>query len=148
LVVVGSEVPAVTRVDQRGTVVNLRSGEPTLLYFYPKDGTPGCTKEACAIRDAWKQYQLVQLRVIGVSADTDDAHRAFSDEHTLPFSLIADPTHTWSRAMGVSEFNGKDERVSFLIDKNNRIVKTYPNVDPAVHADEVLRDAKALGLTP
>ena len=145
---VGTEVPALTRVDQRGKVVVLRAGVPTLLYFYPKDGTPGCTKEACAIRDAWNEYLMIELRVIGVSVDSEAQHRAFADEHVLPFSLISDPTHTWSDALGVGTFKGDlDERVSFLIDAQNRIVKVYENVDPGVHAREVLADARALGLT-
>jgi thioredoxin-dependent peroxiredoxin len=144
----GTEVPALARVDQRGQTVVLRAGVPTLLYFYPKNGTPGCTKEACAIRDAWNEYRLVQLRVIGVSVDSEESHRAFADEHGLPFSLISDPTHTWSNAFGVGTFKGGlDERVSFLIDAKNRIVKVYENVDPGVHASEVLDDARALGLT-
>jgi peroxiredoxin Q/BCP len=148
LLPVGSTVPALTRVDQRRQVVSLRANVPTLLYFYPKDGTPGCTKEACAIRDAWNQYRFMSLRVIGVSADSDDRHRAFADEHALPFSLIADPEHAWSNAFGVGALNGMDERVSFLIDGQNRIVKVYENVDPGVHAKEVLADAQALGLQP
>jgi peroxiredoxin Q/BCP len=142
----GTAVPALTRVDQRGQIVSLRAEVPTLLYFYPKDGTPGCTKEACAIRDAWNNYRFLSLRVIGVSADSDKRHRAFADEHGLPFSLIADPEHAWSNAFGVGTFHGLDERVSFLIDANDRVVKVYENVDPGVHADEVLRDAQALGL--
>ena len=147
LLPVGADVPALTRVDQRGQVVNLRASTPTLLYFYPKNGTPGCTKEACAIRDAWNNYRLLNLRVIGVSADSDESHRKFSDEHTLPFPLIADPEHAWSDAFGVGQFHGGlDERVSFLIDANDTIVKVYENVDPGVHAEEVLRDAEALGL--
>lgn len=145
---VGTEVPALSRVDHRGMVVNLRAGTPTLLYFYPKDGSPGCTKEACAIRDAWDEYRLVQLRVIGVSTDSEERHRAFADQHGLPFSLISDPAHAWSEAFGVGTFQGMDERVSFLIDSSDRIVKVYEDVDPAVHASEVLQDAKALGLTP
>ena len=146
---VGTEVPPLTRVDHRGQVVVLRAGVPTLLYFYPKDGTPGCTKEACAIRDAWNQYRMIDLRVIGVSVDSEEQHRAFADEHVLPFSLISDPSHAWSDAFGVGTFKGGlDERVSFLIDSKNRIVKVYENVDPGVHAQEVLADAKALGLTP
>jgi peroxiredoxin Q/BCP len=147
LLPVGAEVPALTRVDQRRQVVNLRAGTPTLLYFYPKDGTPGCTQEACALRDKWNDYRVWNIRVIGVSVDTDDEHRAFSEEHKLPFSLIADPEHVWSDALGVGQFQGGlDERVSFLIDADNRIVKVYENVDPGIHADEVLRDAQALGL--
>ena len=144
----GTEVPALTRVDHRGQVVVLRAGVPTLLYFYPKSGTPGCTKEACAIRDAWNEYRLIDLRVIGVSVDSDAVHRSFADEHVLPFSLVSDPSHTWSDAFGVGTFKGGlDERVSFLIDAQNRIVKVYENVDPGVHAREVLADARALGLT-
>jgi thioredoxin-dependent peroxiredoxin len=145
---VGTQVPPLSRVDQRGQVVALRAGTPTLLYFFPKAGTPGCTKEACAIRDAWDDYQLSKLRVIGVSIDTDAEHRAFAKEHALPFSLVSDPSHAWSEAFGVGTFNGLDDRVSFLIDANDRIVKSYENVDPGVHAQEVLRDAKALGLVP
>jgi peroxiredoxin Q/BCP len=128
-------------------VVTLRSGEPTLLYFYPQDGTPGCTAEACAIRDAWQQYQLTGLRVIGVSADSEQSHRQFAEEHALPFSLIADPQHAWSEAFGVDSFEGRDDRVSFLIDRDGRIVKVYERVDPGVHAAEVLQGAKALGLS-
>lgn len=146
LLPVGTQVPALTRIDQRGEVIALRAGVPTLLYFYPQDGTPGCTKEACAIRDAWDDYLLSRIRVIGVSFDDDATHRAFAEEHGLPFSLIADPTHAWSDAFGVGTFDDRDERVSFLIDKDDRIVKTYVDVDPGVHAQEVLRDAKALGL--
>lgn len=143
---VGTQVPELSRVDHRGQAVILRAGVPTLLYFYPKDGSPGCTKEACAIRDAWDQYRLVQLRVIGVSTDSEERHRAFAEINALPFSLISDPSHAWSDAFGVSTFDGHDDRVSFLIDANDRIVKVYENVDPAVHAQEVLRDAEALGL--
>ena len=145
---VGTQVPALSRVDQRGQVVALRAGTPTLLYFFPKAGTPGCTQEACAIRDAWDDYQLSKLRVVGVSIDTDEEHRVFTKAHGLPFSLVSDPSHAWSDAFGVGTFNGLDERVSFLIDTNDRIVKSYVDVDPGVHAQEVLRDAKALGLIP
>ena len=146
LLPVGSMVPALSRVDHRGQVVDLQAQVPTLVYFYPRDGTPGCTKEACTIRDAWESYQLTGLRVIGVSADTEEEHRAFANEHGLPFSLIADPAHAWSDAFGVGTLNGKDARVSFLIDAGGHIVKVYENVDPGVHAAEVLQDTKALGL--
>ncbi len=146
LLPVGSEVPALVRVDHRGKVVSLRSDSPTLLYFYPRNGTPGCTKEACALRDAWDSYTLAGLRVIGVSTDNEASHRAFAEEHGLPFSLIADPQRAWAESLGVGKFGNYDERVSFLIDGKSRVVKTYDDVDPGVHAEEVLRDAKALGL--
>jgi peroxiredoxin Q/BCP len=144
----GAEVPALVRVDQNGQVVSLRGGPATLLYFYPKDGTPGCTKEACAFRDAWTKYQNADLRVIGVSIDSEENHREFAKEHELPFPLIADPEHTWSDAFGVGRFLGTaDERVSFLIDKQGKVAKVYQDVDPGVHADQVLDDAKSLGLS-
>lgn len=150
LLPVGTEVPSLVRVDHRGEVFSLRGvDQPTLLYFYPKDGTPGCTKEACAFRDSWTKYQAAKVRVVGVSIDSEESHREFAKEHELPFPLIADPEHTWSDAFGVGRFLGTaDERVSFLIDANGRVAKVYEDVDPGVHANQVLADAKALGLTP
>jgi len=147
---VGSEVPALVRVDHRGKVVSLRSTEPSLVYFYPKDGTPGCTKEACAFRDAWQRYSAAGVRVIGVSSDSEADHRKFADEHALPFSLIADPEHVWSDAFGVGAVSfampNADDRVSFLIDSTGHVAKVYEDVDPGVHADQVLADAKSLKL--
>jgi peroxiredoxin Q/BCP len=148
LLAVGSEVPNLVRVDQNGTVINLRGGPPTLIYFYPKDGTPGCTKEACGFRDVWAKYAGSGLRVLGVSIDTDERHREFAKEHELPFSLIADPEHVWSDAFGVGRFLGTvDERVSFLVDSGGLIRKVYADVDPGVHAAQVLDDARALGVS-
>ncbi|MET0341258.1 MAG: peroxiredoxin [Polyangiales bacterium] len=148
LLPVGSEVPALVRVDHRGETVSLRGGPPTLLYFYPKDGTPGCTKEACAFRDSWERYSEAGVRVIGVSTDDEAHHRAFAEEHDLPFSLIADPERAWSDALGVGKFFGdKNERVSFLIDDKGKIARVYADVDPGVHAEEVLKDAQQLRLS-
>lgn len=149
LIAVGSEAPALARVDQRGQAVALRADKPSLVYFYPKDGTPGCTKEACAFRDSWQRYESAGVRVIGVSSDSEADHRKFAQEHSLQFSLIADPEHTWSDAFGVPRhalMGNLDARVSFLIDKANKVAKVYQDVDPGVHADQVLGDAKALGL--
>ena len=146
---VGSQVPALSRVDHRGKVVTLR-GEPAVVYFYPKDGTPGCTKEACAFRDTWQRYMTAGIRVIGVSTDTEAEHRKFAEEHELPFPLIADPEHAWSDAFGVGRHSlarSRDARVSFLIDGEGKVIKAYLDVDPGTHADQVLTDAKAAGLT-
>jgi len=150
LLPVGAEAPALVRVDHRGQVVALRADQVTLVYFYPKDGTPGCTKEACAFRDTWQRYEAASVRVIGVSTDSEAEHRKFAEEHSLQFSLIADPEHAWSDAFGVprTSLGDRDARVSFLIDKAHKVVKVYPDVDPGVHADQVLADAKSLGLTP
>jgi peroxiredoxin Q/BCP len=150
LLAAGSQAPALVRVDHKGAVVALRADEPSLVYFYPKDGTPGCTKEACAFRDSWQRYQSAGLRVIGVSSDTEAEHRKFAEEHSLPFSLIADPEHAWSDAFGVPRHalsGNRDARVSFLIDKDHKVAKVYQDVDPGVHADQVIADAKALGLS-
>jgi peroxiredoxin Q/BCP len=147
LLATGSSAPALTATDHRGESVSLTAGTPTLVYFYPKDGTPGCTKEACALRDAWESYQKAALRVVGVSSDSNESHRKFAEEHGLPFALIADTDNAWAKAFGVGSFAGMDARVSFLIDANNKVVKVYEDVDPGVHAAEVLKDAQALGLT-
>jgi peroxiredoxin Q/BCP len=150
LLAVGSEVPPLVRTDHLGKPVSLRSEQPTLVYFYPKDGTPGCTKEACAFRDVWQRYSGAGVRAIGVSADSEQKHREFAQEHQLPFSLIADPEHVWSDAFGVGPVSwalpGADARVSFLIDTKGRVAKVYEDVDPGVHAEQVLQDAKTLGL--
>jgi len=140
----GSMVPDLKSPDQTGKVVALRDGVVSVVYFYPRDGTPGCTKEACAFRDVWDRYEAAQVRVIGVSADSDAKHRVFAGEHGLKFSLIADPGHVWSLAFGVKTMAGMDERVSFLVDTQGRIAKVYDDVDPGVHATEVLEDAAAL----
>ncbi|HTU59278.1 MAG TPA: peroxiredoxin [Polyangiales bacterium] len=150
LLAVGSEAPALVRVDHSGKVVSLRADTPSLVYFYPKDGTPGCTKEACAFRDSWQRYEQAGLRVIGVSTDSEQEHREFAKEHDLQFPLIADPEHAWSDAFGVPRHalaGDRDARVSFLIDKGNKVAKVYDDVDPGVHADQVLQDAKSLGMT-
>lgn len=146
LLPVGSPAPALTAEDHQGERVSIRAAQPTLVYFYPKDGTPGCTKEACALRDAWAEYEKANLRVIGVSSDDNESHRRFAKEHGLPFSLIADEEHVWSRAFGVKTFAGLDSRVSFLIDAQDKVVKVYEDVDPGVHAREVLDDARKLGI--
>jgi peroxiredoxin Q/BCP len=143
----GASAPALTANDHRGQAVSLTASTPTLVYFYPKDGTPGCTKEACALRDAWERYQKAALRVVGVSSDSNESHQKFAAEHGLPFSLIADADNAWAKAFGVGSFAGMDSRVSFLIDAHNKVVKVYEDVDPGVHADQVLKDAQALGLT-
>lgn len=144
----GDAAPSLSADDHAGKHVELASlGAPSLVYFYPKDNTPGCTKEACALRDAWQRYLDAGVVVIGVSADTPESHREFAEEHGLPFSLVSDTSHAWSKAFGVKTMAGMARRQSFLMDANGKVVKVYADVDPGVHADEVLKDAKALGLT-
>ena len=144
----GSACPSLRTNDYRGQPVVLPGEGPVLVYFYPKDGTPGCTREACAFRDAWARYDRAGLRLVGVSADTDAEHRAFAEEHELPFPLVADPEHAWADAFGVGRTLGMDRRVSFLVGGDGRVAKTYDDVDPGVHADQVLSDAVLLGVIP
>src|SRR6202000_3092490 len=116
----GDQAPMFTASTSGGAQISLSDykGKNVILYFYPKDDTPGCTKEACAFRDVWDKYKHAGIRVIGVSIDREDSHRKFAESYKLPFPLIADPQHVWSDAFGVGRFLGSaDERVSFLIDK-------------------------------
>ncbi len=142
----GAPAPALKQVAHDGTTVDLQAlgGQPTLIYFYPKDGTPGCTAEACAFRDVWERFIQAGVRVVGVSSDDDQSHREFAEEHTLPFPLIADEELVWARAFGVDTTLGMINRDSFLIGPEGTIARVYQGVDPGVHADEVLRDAAAL----
>ena len=138
----GASAPSVQGVDQNGAPVTLAAerGHPVVVYFYPKDGTPGCTKEACAFRDVWGKYQAAGVRVLGVSEDDQASHKKFADEHRLPFSLVADDG-SWARSFGVSTTLGMPSRVTFLIDAEGKVAHVYPDVDPGVHAERVLGDA-------
>lgn len=146
LLPVGSTVPDLTDKDHAGHEVKLREPVPTLVYFYPRAGTPGCTKEACAFRDAWTRYEQAGLRVVGVSGDDEEDQVEFAKAHDIPFSFVSDEDHVWSSAFGVGSFIGMDSRVSFLADAQGRIVHVYNDVDPGVHAKQVLDDAKSAGL--
>ncbi len=119
------------------------SPQLTVVYFYPKDATPGCTKEACAFRDVWSEYERQNVRVIGVSNDDVDSHRSFATEHRLPFPLVADADGEWARTFGVPQFAGFYSRVSFLVGQDGRVLRTYRDVDPGLHAREILQDAAA-----
>jgi thioredoxin-dependent peroxiredoxin len=145
LLPVGSQVPDVSAPDQSGTVQSLAAerGHPVVVYFYPKDGTPGCTTEACAFRDAWDRYKTAGVEVFGVSADDVKSKEQFAKEERLPFPVLADPERKWSTAFGVSTSLGMMSRVSFLIGPDGKVAKVYANVDPGVHATEVLADIAA-----
>ncbi|NVB37832.1 peroxiredoxin [Pseudenhygromyxa sp. WMMC2535] len=138
----GDLAPALSATAHDGTAIDLRAlGKPTVIYFYPRDNTPGCTTEACAFRDVWAKYQAAGVLVVGVSTDDDASHRAFAEEHELPFPLIADTDESWAKAFGVPVKAGYTKRVSFLLDAEGKIIEVYPDVDPGVHAEEVLAAA-------
>lgn len=141
----GSSVPALRAMDHLDHPVDLgaEQGHVLVLFFYPKDGTPGCTKEACSFRDVWSRYEAAQVRVIGVSSDDAASHKQFAQEHQLPFSLVSDTSGEWARAFGVTSTFGMYSRVTFVIGSDGKVSKVYPNVDPGVHAERVLTEIQA-----
>jgi len=150
---VGERAPEFTLPDQDGQERSLADyrGGFVLLYFYPKDGTPGCTAQACAIRDRFSDFAARGAAVLGVSVDSAASHRKFADKHKLPFTLLSDEEKTVVRRYGVwrkKKFMGKEfdgiVRTSFLIDPEGKIAKVYERVKPATHAEEVLADIEAL----
>lgn len=137
--------PAFSLPDQDGKVHNLEDykGQTILLYFYPKDDTPGCTKEACTIADMYKEFENMGVKVFGVSADSTESHKAFAEKYNLPFTLLSDPTYETIKAYGAYKEDGSDihtARISYLISPQGTIAKSYPDVDPAGHAMEILKD--------
>jgi peroxiredoxin Q/BCP len=120
-------------------------GQKTVLYFYPQDDTPGCTKEACAFRDRMDDYAEADIRVYGVSLDSPESHREFRAKYSLNFPLLTDEGGRASEALGVLRENRRSaNRVTFLLDPDGRISRVYPEVSPETHADEILQDAATL----
>jgi peroxiredoxin Q/BCP len=142
----GAIAPEVAGTDRSGHDVRLSAlrGHPAVVYFYPKDGSPTCTREACAFRDVWAQYEEAGLRVIGVSRDSAESHASFLRDEKLPFALASDPSGEVATRYGVRKLLWGDERVTFLIDRSGRIAHVWPSVDPGVHAHEVMDAARAL----
>jgi thioredoxin-dependent peroxiredoxin len=143
----GKPAPDFTLSSDTGEEVSLSSlqGKPVVLYFYPKDDTPGCTRQACDIRDGWAAFQRAGAVVLGISPDQEASHARFKAKYDLPFALLADPDHAVSEAYEVwkpKSFAGKKymgvERSTFVIDADGTIVKAMRKVDPKTHADDVL----------
>ena len=151
LLPVGSPAPDVTGEDAAGNVVKLsdQRGKLSVVYFYPKDNTPGCTTQACAFRDAWDRLNEAGIVVFGVSRDSAESHREFRKDHKLPFPLVADESGDVMKAYGVpSKFVVMTARVTFLVDGDGKIAHVWPNVDPAVDAKNVLDAAAAMKGAP
>ncbi|PRP99008.1 putative peroxiredoxin bcp [Enhygromyxa salina] len=141
----GVQAPKLEATAHDGTELTLGSlAKPAVVYFYPADDTPGCTKEACAFRDIWSEYEAAGVMVIGVSTQDNESHREFAEKHEIPFPLVADTDKRWATAFGVKLRGGYAARVSFLLDRDGKVVEVYPGVDPGVHAREVLDDAAKL----
>jgi len=149
----GQPAPDFTLPDQDGTPVQLSAlvGQPVVLYFYPRDATPGCTTEACDFRDATPDYQSLGVRVLGVSHDTVASHRKFADKHGLPFILLADPEREVIQAYGVwkeKTLYGKKsmgvERTTVVIDAGGVVRRVFPRVRVAGHVGKVLEVVRGL----
>jgi peroxiredoxin Q/BCP len=150
---IGAKAPQFNLPDQDGQMHDLKKylGEWILIYFYPKDDTPGCTTEACSVRDNLPKLDKLKLRVFGISTDSVKSHRKFADKFELPFTLLSDEAkevvkkyYVWQK----KKFMGKEYmgtmRTSFLIDPKGTIVKIYENVKPDKHVQEVMTDLKNL----
>lgn len=139
--------PDFTLVSDAGEEVTLSSlrGTPVVLYFYPRDDTPGCTTQACGIRDAWGAFERAGAVVLGVSPDSEASHAAFREKYDLPFTLLADPDHAAAEAYGTWVERTRDgktsmgmERSTFVIDAAGNVAKIFRRVKPDEHADQVL----------
>lgn len=150
---VGQQAPHITLPDQDGVVRNLADyqGQWLLLYFYPKDNTTGCTKQACMLRDDFMGFKKLRVQVVGVSVDSVKSHKKFADEYKLPFTLLSDEQKEAVNKYGVwqekSMYGRKymgTLRTSFLINPKGIIEKIYEKVVPAEHSKQVLEDLKNL----
>ena len=142
-----SVAPDFAAKDANGELVRLKDlrGQKVVLYFYPRDDTPGCTKEACSFRDAFAQFKRRNIRILGVSVDSEASHSKFTAKYKLPFTLIADRDHAIADAYGVygeKKFMGRTymgvKRITYLIDEKGKIKKVFEKVKPEEHAQEVL----------
>jgi thioredoxin-dependent peroxiredoxin len=143
----GKPAPDFTLRSESGESVTLSDlrGRDVILYFYPKDDTPGCTAQACGIRDAWAEFQAAGAVVLGVSPDGEASHAKFREKYDLPFTLLADTDHAIADAYGVwgeKSYAGKTymgvDRSTFVIDADGNVTKVFRKVKPAEHADQVL----------
>jgi peroxiredoxin Q/BCP len=143
----GTAAPDFNAKNTKGETVRLKDfrGRKVVLYFYPKDDTPGCTKEACSFRDAFSDFKKRGIEVLGVSVDSEVSHQKFTAKYKLPFMLLADQDHSIADAYGVygeKKFMGRTymgvKRMTFLIDEKGKIKKVFEKVKPEQHASEVL----------
>jgi peroxiredoxin Q/BCP len=144
---VGQPAPDFTTTDHEGKPLHLADlkGHPVVVYFYPKDETPGCTHEACSFRDAWNDLQKKGVVVIGISTDSADSHKAFAKNHNLPFTLVSDPNGEIAAKYGVpmDKAAGYIQRQSFVVGADGTLKKIYRKVDVKVHAQEIAQDTSS-----
>jgi peroxiredoxin Q/BCP len=143
----GGRAPAFSLKDDQGRTVKLSGfkGKKVVLYFYPRDNTPGCTKEACSFRDVYDEILAKGAVIAGISTDSAESHRKFRERHDLPFYLLADEDHKTAEAYGVwaeKKLYGKTYfgivRSTFIIDEKGVVLKAFPKVKPENHGREIL----------
>ena len=143
----GEKAPDCTLPDKDGNPVSLAAfrGKKVVVYFYPKDNTPGCTRQACAFRDAYEGFRSADVAVIGISKDSEGSHQKFAEKFDLPFLLVSDPERTAIEAFGVwqeKKLYGKVSmgvvRATFIIDESGVIEKVFPRAKPDTNAAEIL----------
>lgn len=144
MVAEGTPAPDFELEADDGSTVKLSAlrGQPVVLFFYPKDETPGCTAQACGIRDVWDRFEG-RAHVFGISIDDAEAHRAFRANHALPFPLLVDPGHEVADAYGIARRDSERygeiyQRQTVIVDAEGMVAKTMETVDPATHADDAL----------
>ncbi len=142
---VGDAAPDISAPASDGSVVSLRklAGHPVVLFFYPKDGTSGCTAEACSLRDHYQDIQAAGATVLGVSTQDAGSHQKFAADNKLPFPLLTDDG-SLAKAFGVGHLGPFDQRVTFLLDKQGRVARVWDEVDTKNHGSEVLSAVRAL----
>jgi peroxiredoxin Q/BCP len=150
---VGAKAPAFGLKDAKGDTVKLSDfkGQKVVLYFYPKDDTPGCTKEACGFRDEFAQLKKRSVVVLGISTDSQKAHQKFTDKYLLPFTLLSDPEHEVIEKYGAwveKSLYGRKymgiARITYIIDEAGKIAHAFPKVKPDSHAAEVIAAIDAM----
>lgn len=155
MIAVGELAPDFSLMDEAEIICQLSDyrGHPVVLYFYPKDDTPGCTKEACGFRDDYRDYEQAEVTILGISPDSPKSHSKFKAKYRLPFTLLSDPGHkiceifgTWGR----KKFMGREYdgvlRTTYLIGIDGRVLHVYENVKPAEHSAEILADLGKAGV--
>lgn len=150
LLAVGMLAPDFVGITDEGKQIRLSDfrGKYVVLYFYPKDDTPGCTKQACNIRDNMSKLASNDIVVLGVSTDTVESHKKFKSKYNLNFTLISDKDRKITSLYGVSGFAGLSKRVTFLIDKDGKIIHIFDNVDVNRHAEDILEKLASLSQKP
>jgi peroxiredoxin Q/BCP len=142
LLEVGEKAPNFKLKNSNGDKMSLKDfrGTPTVVYFYPKDDTPGCTTEACSFRDNYSAYKENNIDVIGISYDSPESHKAFKEKYDLPFTLLADTKKKVAKKYGADRQpnNNVAKRITYLLDADGKVVKVYPDVTPDGHASEIL----------